>query len=114
VDPAVSDFHVHNGWWQVNATARYAWNERSSVSGRAEYFRDPSEVMLTPATTTFPASTIGFKCFSASLGYNVYATPNVLLRAEGRYFRSARAVFIHEGAAYPSNFAVTTGIAAKF
>lgn len=113
-EDSVSVYQVRKGWGQVNATARYAWNRRSSVSVRAEYFRDPSEVMLKPVTTLMPTASIGFKCFSASLGYNVYATPNVMLRAEARYFRSPDAVFIRDGLDRPNNFVVTTGIAAKF
>lgn len=107
-------YQVRKGWGQVNATARYAWNRRSSVSMRAEYFRDPSEVMLKPVTTLLPTNAIGFKCFSASLGYNLYATPNVLVRAEARYFQSPDAVFVREGFNRPNNFVVTTGLSAKF
>ncbi len=107
--------YVRKGWGQALVVARYTWNDRSSVSFRAEYFRDPAEVMLKPVTTLLVTNLIGFECFSASAGYNLYATSRVLLRAEARYFRSPDAVFVQEGTTpRHDNVVLTTGIAAKF
>ena len=114
VDTAISDFRIYDGWGQANATARYTWNGRSSISARAEYFRDPAELVITRVTALLPTERVGFGCFSGSLGYNVFPTPNLLMRTEARYFHAPIPVFIREGAAYPNNFVVTTGIAVKF
>jgi len=104
----------HVRWGQATAVARWAWNARSSASVRAEVFTDPGSVMILPITRATVPGLEGFQCFSASGGYNLYATPHILIRAEARYFRAADPVFLREGRAAADNFVFTGGMAAKF
>ncbi len=45
-------------WWQFNIIGRYSFTENVSLSGRVEYFSDPSATMVTPLagieTPSFP------------------------------------------------------------
>jgi hypothetical protein len=75
-------------WWQGNFIARYTFTELLSVSGRVEYFWDPSRIQIVPVT---PAEK--FRTFSSGLTLNVSPATNLMFRFEGRYFLSQDAVF---------------------
>ena len=79
---------VTRNWWNLNATAKFNFNNLHSVTARVEAFHDPYEIMVTPITDA-----VGFKLFSASLGYNLAITDNVLFRAEVRYFGSPEEIY---------------------
>jgi hypothetical protein len=78
-------------WGQANVNARYFITNSSSVSARAEYYRDLHSVFIVPIT-----GVTGFDCASFSLGYNLQITKNVVFRVEGRYFTSSRNVFYND------------------
>jgi hypothetical protein len=75
-------------WWQANLIGRYNVTERTSVTGRVEYFEDLNAVQITPLT-----SANGFSSCSSSLGINYKVAENVLVRIEGRTFFSDKEVY---------------------
>ncbi|HVU97065.1 MAG TPA: outer membrane beta-barrel protein [Puia sp.] len=97
-------------WWNANLCARYTFAPGSSFSGRVEYFHDPYQVLLTPVTNTY-----GFKLGSASLGYNLAVTDDVLFRLEGRYFGSPSQLYpMRDGTTANKDLWLTAGITARF
>jgi hypothetical protein len=75
-------------WWNANLCARYSFSNRNSFSARIEYFADPYQVLVKPVTIA-----PGFVLSSASLGYNLSITEDVLIRLEGRYFISPNGIY---------------------
>ena len=76
-------------WWQANVIARYHFTAEISLSGRIEYFHDPSSVMITSAS--------GLPSFSSSsfgLCMNWQVTDHTLFRVEGREFFSKDNVYV--------------------
>jgi hypothetical protein len=76
-------------WWQANFIARYAFSEKTSLSGRMEYFSDPNAIQISPESLSD-----SFKTFSNGLCLNFSPTSNLLFRMEGRYFYSPHEIFI--------------------
>jgi hypothetical protein len=75
-------------WWNANLCARYSFAPGNSLSVRIEYFDDPYQVLVKPVTDAS-----GFRLSSASLGYNLSITEDVLLRLESRYFWSPDEIY---------------------
>jgi len=97
-------------WWNANLSAKYTFLPGNSFSARLEYFDDPYEVLVSPVT---PVS--GFKLASASLGYNLAITDEVLFRLEGRYFGSALDIYpLRNGTNTNKDAWFTAGITARF
>jgi hypothetical protein len=97
-------------WWNANISARYTFAPGNSFSIRAEHFNDPYEVLNIPVTNV-----TGFKLSSASFGYNLAVTDEVLFRLEGRYFGSPEQLYIlRDGSNTPKDFWLTAGITARF
>lgn len=81
----------NNVWWQANFIGRYTFSDKLSLSGRVEYFADPSSVQITPIT-----GVNGFQASSAGLCANFQLANNLLLRFEGRQFFSTENMFVSE------------------
>ena len=97
-------------WWQTNVSGRYSMSPTHSVAARAEYFKDPTGVMIVPVTGV-PV----FKCFSYSLGYNRRLSDEVLFRVEGRWFTSPNNIFLKQSATPAgNNLLLIAGLTAKF
>jgi len=82
-------------WWQINAMGRYRLTEKTSLSGRLEYFRDPRNVQITAVNEQRGANPFRFRSASASLCLNLNLTDNVLARFESRTFFSDLPVYRH-------------------
>ena len=101
---------VTRNWWNANVCAKYSFIPGQSFSARVEHFHDPYQVLVTPVT---PVS--GFRLSSASLGYNLAVTDQVLFRLEGRYFQSQEQLYPLRDGSYANNDSwLTVGITARF
>ncbi len=106
----IPDGKSNNTWWQANISSKIVTRENQFVSARLEYFSDPKQVMI-KTVTGVPE----FHCYSASLGYNVHITPQVMFRAEARYFQSKDNIFYTaDGQTANQNLMLTGGLTAKF
>ena len=97
-------------WWNANICARYTFAPGNSFSARVEHFQDPNQVLLTPVTDVS-----GFKLSSASLGYNLAVTSEVLFRLEARYFGASEGLYpLRDGTNTNKDVWLTAGITARF
>lgn len=80
-------------WYSVNATARYKFNTKLSLSGRMEYFSDPNGILTAPSQL----QTRAFNVYSGTLGLNYAPIKNVLLRLEGRGYGGQNGIFSNNG-----------------
>jgi len=97
-------------WWNANICARYTFIPNNSISVRLEHFHDPYQVLLTPVTYAS-----GFRLSSASLGYNLGITGDVLFRLEARYFGSPGQLYpLRDGTTTNKDLWLTAGITARF
>ncbi|MBN8851458.1 MAG: hypothetical protein BGO55_04045 [Sphingobacteriales bacterium 50-39] len=108
---AEADLITTREWWSVNLCARYTFAPGNSFSARIEHFRDPYQVLLTPVT-----GASGFKLSSASLGYNLAVTDEVLFRLEARYFGSPEQLYPKRDGTMITNkdLWLTAGLTARF
>jgi hypothetical protein len=70
-------------WGQVNFSARYSIKRWGSFSGRVEYFKDNQNTLIQGLNQN-----LGFNCLGASVGYNKYLIPVLLVRAECKTLHS--------------------------
>lgn len=70
-------------WWQANLIGQYRIHPKLSISGRIEYFSDPSSAVATPL---FGQPSISM--FSGGICLNYKPLPFTLLRLEFRQFAS--------------------------
>lgn len=96
-------------WWQWNLIGRYNLTDRTSVTFRVEYFKDPNSVQITPIT---PVS--GFSSYSSSLGLNFKLAENILVRFEGRTFYSKQNVYLRESTPVNNSNLFTSNITLWF
>jgi hypothetical protein len=76
-------------WWQANVIGKYNLNQKHALSGRLEYWNDPSQNMIVN-----PKLSSGFTIGSASLCYNFKANDHALIRIEARQFSSDKNAFL--------------------
>jgi len=79
-----------SSWWQANLIGRYRMTKCISLSGRVEYFDDPSGVQIKSLE-----SKQGFNSFSTGLCLNLALSEHALFRMEGRYFFSRKEVYLN-------------------
>jgi len=80
---------INQQWWQANIIGKYNFNAKHALSGRAEYWNDPSQTMIMN-----PSVISGFSIGSTSLCYNYKANDHALVRFEARYFSSDKNAFL--------------------
>lgn len=81
---------INQQWWQANIIGKYNFNSKHSLSGRLEYWNDPSQTMILN-----PNISSGFTIGSASLCYNYKANDHALVRFEARQFASDKDAFFN-------------------
>ncbi len=96
-------------WWQANLIGRYNITEKTSVTGRVEYFDDPDRVHVSPITQV-----PNFSSYSSSVGINLKVAENILVRFEGRTFFSADNAYERNGAAVRDSHLLTSNITLWF
>lgn len=96
-------------WWQGNFIARYSFDEKFSLSGRVEIFKDSENVMLaTPLATPYEVIGLG-ACL------NVKISHNALFRLDARQLSSDFSIFETSGNQVVKNsFAALASLTAWF
>ncbi len=98
-------------WGQLNFSARYRMKKWGSFSGRVEYFKDNQNVLIQGLSQN-----LGFNCVGASVGYNNYLIPVILLRAECKTLHSINGdIFPSSSSNFGDNMVLfTVGLTAIF
>ncbi len=91
-------------WYSPVIVLKAIFNEYLSVTGRFEYFHDPSQVIFATGTPD------GFRTLGYSLNFDYQVTSNALLRIEGRSFDSKDAIFSKGNEFKNNNFAITSSL----
>lgn len=95
-------------WFTPVAILRYMPNEHWAIAGRAEYYADQDEVIIT-------TSGKGFETLGWSLNLDYLPVPNVALRFEGRTLQGKSNYFFNrDGQGSSSNTVLTTALAISF
>ena len=81
---------INQQWWQANVIGKYNFNLKHSLSGRVEYFKDPTQIMIIN-----PSISNGFSIGSAGICYNYKANDHALVRFEARQFASDKDAFLN-------------------
>jgi hypothetical protein len=96
-------------WWQINLMARYHFTSRLSLSGRVEYFDDPSEVVV---ASTNPFA--GFSTYTTGGCFNVKVTDNALFRLEVRHYFAKERIYEHADGSANYNTVLSGSLTAWF
>jgi Putative beta-barrel porin-2, OmpL-like. bbp2 len=96
-------------WWQVNAIGRYHFTSKISLSGRLEYFHDPSNIFQSNVVAP-----LEFNVGSGGLCLNVNVTDRALFRVEARQFFSSRDSFAGSKGDTNGNLWLTGSLAVWF
>lgn len=94
-------------WWQANLIGRYNLTGKLSMTGRVEYFSDPSTVVVISSPGPFTT-------YSGSLGLNYKPADNMLLRVEHRTYFSQDDVYTRNGSAVATGNVLTSNITIWF
>ncbi|MCE2790649.1 MAG: porin [Saprospiraceae bacterium] len=70
----------NDGWWQANVIGRYKLSQKTSISGRIEYFHDRNSVQIVNLIN----QGAGFRTAGAGICLNQSLFDNALFRLEGR------------------------------
>ncbi len=91
-------------WLAPTLILRRSFDEKWRLAGRAEYFHDPEEALISVNTEH------GFRTWGYSLNLDCSITDKALLRVEARQLQSKDAVFPKEGGLVEGNFAVVAAL----
>ncbi|OIN55555.1 outer membrane beta-barrel protein, partial [Arsenicibacter rosenii] len=96
-------------WLTPVAILRYRFSDKFRMAGRAEYFQDKHEVVITTGTGG------GFETTGYSLNADYAITPQALWRIEVRQFHG-KGTYFNDKAGTPSrlNTAITTSLSIQF
>jgi len=98
----------YNQWYSPVIIAKYFIDEKWSIAGRAEFYSDPDEVIITTGTTN------GFQTSGYSLGVDYRVIENAIWRIEGRMLNSQDDIFLKEKESVNTNTCLTTSLAVSF
>ncbi len=98
----------YNMWYSPSLIGKYTFNDKWSISARAEYYADKKQVILVTDTEN------GFQTwgYSANLDYRI--SKEVLWRIELRSFDSKDAIFTRNERAVSTNAFASTSLSIKF
>jgi hypothetical protein len=99
---------TYNPWWGPVIIGRVSLSEAWKMAIRAEYYHDPTGVMI-PTTTINGFQTKGL---SLNVDYSPFAA--ILLRLEGRWMNSKDALFETNGSLSRNNFVLASSISLNF
>lgn len=98
-----------NIWYSPVIIARYAFNDRVTLAGRMEYYRDENAVIIATGTEN------GFQTLGISANLDVQVHKNAVWRIEGKLFNSKDDIFFDsKGNAAATNAVATTALAIWF
>ena len=98
----------YNTWYSPVVIAKYFFDDKWSVNGRAELYADPEEVIIVTGTEN------GFRTSGYSLGLDYRIVENAVWRIEGRILTSEDDIFLRENEAVKTNTCLTTSLAVSF
>ncbi len=78
-------------WYSANIQARYKFNKQHSIAAKAEFFKDPESVLVTPITAVK-----GFDYRSVTATWTVSVVENMMLRFEAKNMFSPEKIFINQ------------------
>lgn len=96
---SLTDSHAIATMFSMTMAGKYKIkNDRYSVYGRAEIFRDPNEILTGPVNNA-NHQLVGIDALGFNLGLEFKPMPNAYLRLEGRYLRllNNETIFYTEG-----------------
>ncbi|MDX5418877.1 MAG: porin [Hymenobacteraceae bacterium] len=97
----------YNTWYSPVVIAQYKMSETWAIAGRAEYYSDRNEVIISAPGTN------GFKATGLSANADYTPSPNIVCRLEARWLKSQDDIF-EKGSSYTdSNFALISSIAIR-
>lgn len=100
-------------WWQSNFIARYRFVPLFSLSGRAEVFSDPRQVMIVPVNLV--SGVYRGNIFSGGLCANFHIDEHALIRFEARYFNASEEIYnSHNGSNTNQSISVFANLTAWF
>ena len=97
-----------NNWYSPVLIAKVILGNKCSVTGRAEYYVDKNEVIISTGTAN------GFQTYGSSLNFDYRITDNAMWRIELRTLASKDKIFNKNGDAANTNAFVTTSLAVSF
>lgn len=98
----------YNIWYAPVLIVEVSAAKNISIAGRAEYYRDAHNVIISTATLN------GFQTFGYSLNLDCLITDNAMWRIEARSFSSKDEIFMLDNKPSRSNYFVTTSLAISF
>ncbi len=99
---------AYNSWFSPNILAKYQLNDKTSVSGRVEYYSDKNNVIIAQQNN------LGFQVFGFSGNVDYQIQKNVLWRIEARNLSSKDAIFMKNTDFQKQNIFVSTSVSAWF
>ena len=100
-------------WWQANFIARRLFKNNWNISGRVEYFNDPSNAIVPISIGNYTNSS--FQCFSSGLSVSKKISDKSLFRIEGRQFHALNDAFERKNGQRVSNeFQIFTSLSIWF
>jgi hypothetical protein len=100
-------------WWQANFIARRSFKNNWNISGRVEYFNDPSNAIVPISIGNYTNSS--FQCFSSGLSVSKKLSDKSLFRIEGRQFHALNDAFERKNGQRVSNeFQIFTSLSIWF
>ncbi len=97
-----------NTWYAPVCILKYALNDNWSIAGRAEYYSDKTGVIIPVSTPN------GFRTAGFSLNLDYSPVKQLLVRAEGKIYRSKDPVFRKNGNPTDNNSIFITTMAVSF
>lgn len=98
----------YNTWYSPVGILRFTPNPKWAIALRGEYYSDEDGVIIATGTVN------GFKTTGASLNIDYLPQPAVVLRLEGRTFKSKDAIFAKDANFKETNTAITFSTAISF
>lgn len=99
----------YNTWYTPVLIAKYAVNDKFSLTARGEYYQDKAGVIIATGTEN------GFKTFGYSMNADYAILPNLVWRTEIKNLSSKDAIFMKRNETITENsFTATTAIAISF
>lgn len=108
MEQAAPESDEYNHWYSPVLIIKWNFNDRWSVTGRAEYYADEHGVIILTGTEN------GFQTKGYSLNLDYRIRDNAIWRLEGRTFDSKDKIFTKDGDAVTTDSFVTTSLAISF
>jgi hypothetical protein len=100
--------NVTESWVAPVGILQVKLNEKNAVAFRAEYYQDPSGVIIGEEGGN------AFRCTGLSANFDYTPTSNVACRVEARYFQNRDPYFLRNGDVVSNNLAIIGSLAVKF